>query len=179
MEIPRPPVSHRRQIENPSTIESYNLSSRVLITPLLQFSRIFHRWSGKKKERNRRRWWNVAIFVSSRSLSSFFVIQIIVWIIALILSSCLTLLIKKMNFALYFYFRIRFRRKSYLFTRFLKLLIFLSSKNICHSLKFSISLLVRFFIFIIAQHLSLILYQYSGINWNEKKLNRIKYIFYN
>lgn len=127
MEIPRPPVSHRRQIENPSTIESCNLSSRVLITPLLQFSRIFHRWSGKKKEeRNRRRWWNVAIFVSSRSLSSFFIIQIIVWIIALILSSCLTLLIKKMNFALYFYFRIRFRRKSYLFTRFLKLLIFLS-----------------------------------------------------
>lgn len=31
-----------------------------------------------------------------------------------------------MNFALYFYFRKKFRRKSYLFTRFLKLLIFLS-----------------------------------------------------
>lgn len=178
MEIPRPPVSHRRQIENPSTIESYNLSSRVLITPLLQFSRIFHRWSGKKKERNRRRWWNVAIFVSSRSLSSFFfVIQIIVWIIALILSSCLTLLIKKMNFALYFYFRKKFRRKSYLFTRFLKLLIFLSYQKYMSQLE--IFHLVRFFIFIIAQHLSLILYQYSGINWNEKKLNRIKYIFHN
>lgn len=156
MEIPRPPVSHRRQIENPSTIESYNLSSRVLITPLFQFSRIFHRWSGKKKRRkNRRRWWNVAIFVSSRSLSSFFVIQIIVWIIALILSSCLTLLIKKMNFALYFYFRIRFRRKSYLFTRFLKLLIFLSSKNICHSLKFSIS---SDFLFLLSHSIFLLSY---------------------
>lgn len=177
MEIPRPPVSHRRQIENPSTIESYNLSSRVLITPNFPESFIGEVEKKKKKETGEDE-TNVAIFVSSRSLSSFFfVIQIIVWIIALILSSCLTLLIKKMNFALYFYFRIRFRRKSYLFTRFLKLLIFLSYQKYMSQLE--IFHLVRFFIFIIAQHLSLILYQYSGINWNEKKLNRIKYIFHN
>lgn len=50
LEIPRPPVSHRRQIENPSTIESYNLSSRVLITPFLQFSSTS---SEEKKEKER------------------------------------------------------------------------------------------------------------------------------
>lgn len=56
LEIPRPPVSHRRQIENPSTIESYNLSSRVLITPFLQFSPTSYRmkWEKRKKKKEKR-----------------------------------------------------------------------------------------------------------------------------